>query len=217
MALPEGIDGLNGIFIAVFGDADQQVELAGPLVDRADLDPFLGELFEDPHVCVAGLRGFFARHGDQREVVPQADEVGIQGFPDFVKKVVLAGGKKIRADDERDGIDAGQAVFKGEGSLLKDIEHQGAETGTVADHDFFDLDQGHSLSAGDAGHGIFGDAFGKMANDHGTRIFGLIGIAYVDRNLQFGSGENGVGVENGSTHIGEGAKFPVTHVGDSFR
>ena len=37
-APPEFIDGPDGVLIALFRHADQEVQLPGPLIDRADLD-----------------------------------------------------------------------------------------------------------------------------------------------------------------------------------
>ena len=46
---------------------------------------------------------------------------------------------------------------------------------------------------------------------------GFICVADVDRDLKFGCRKNCVRMEDGSTHVGEGAQLSVTHIGDSFR
>ena len=109
----------------------------------------------------------------------------MQCLADLFKEIFLAIIQKVFADHKRDRVDAGKAVFERQRALFQNIEHQRAESRAVTDHDLFNLDHGHSLAAGDAGHGVFDNAGRKVANDHGAGVFRTVRVADVDRDLEF--------------------------------
>ena len=111
----------------------------------------------------------------------------------------------------RHGINAGGNMLEGNTIFFKCLQYLSAETDLGVHHIFFNIDGAEALLAGDTGDHVFGLLTGA-SHDPGTIVLGSVCIADIDRDTFLTYRENGILMKNGSTHIGQLAKFTI---GDS--
>ena len=186
------------------------------MIDGTDLDIFLCQPLQHLYVRVAGLCRLLTRHCYEGLFFAKADEIGIQRFTYLFEQIIFTAVQQVASNHQCDGINSGQTILEGESALFKDIQHKSAESGSVRDHDFLNLDDGHSFSSGDTCHRILNDARRKMTHNHGAGIIRPVRIANINGNLHFGSRKYGIRVQDGCPHIGKGPEFPVAHMRNRF-
>ena len=118
--------------------ADDDVQLAGALIDHADVDILFGKRHKDGGSRTFGIFHAAAHDGDKGDILFDADAVGCGGGHKVGNDDILATLQFMLVDDDAHGIDAAGQMFEVHAVLLKNLQELAAETDLFVHHVLFE-------------------------------------------------------------------------------
>ena len=100
------VQAADGELVVGLLDGDDDVQLAGTLVDHADVDVGVGNNAEDARGGAFGIDHALTDDGDEGQAVLDAHVVGVQLRFDLVQDLVPRGREGCGGDDDGDRVDA---------------------------------------------------------------------------------------------------------------
>ena len=177
------VEAADGEFVVGFLDGDDDVQLAGALVDHADVNVRVGDHAEDARGGAFGVDHALADDGNEGEPVFDADVVGLQLVLDPAEDLLARRGQRLGRDDDGDRIDARRAVLKRDAVVSEDLQQMGHEADLAVHHGFFHVHAAEALVPGDAGDLALVRVGRERRDDEGAGILRPVGVADVDGDI----------------------------------
>ena len=211
------VQAADGKLVVRLLDGDDDVQLAGALVDHADIDVRVGNHAEDARGGALGVDHALADDGDEGQSVLHAHVVGLQPLLDLLQDLLTRGSQRLGRDEDGDGVDAGRAVLKGNAMLGENLQQLRHEANLAVHHGLFHVHAAEALVACDAGHDALVRVGRERGDDERAGVGRTVGVADVDGDVRPADGEDRILMQDGRAHVRKLTQLTIGNVVDHVR